>query len=287
MTTIVPAVLTGLGVLLAGSLPWGALLAPLNLRFLPSVPWAVVPMALYLWVYWRFVGGRIGAADSARTRRTLLRANPVSPDVWPLAIGTGLLGFGALLTGVTIMARLVAMPESVAIDRPEAMPIVTLFVLLVMASLVAGVTEEAGFRGYMQGPIERQHGLFSAILVNGVMFGLMHFPNHPDNVLPMLPYYIAVSALYGGITWAANSILPSLALHAGGDVWSLTRLWTTGRPEWQLASSTPTLVWDTGVDAAFVLSTVACLALTAATVGGCRMVRRATMAGREGPPYAS
>jgi hypothetical protein len=24
----------------------------------------------------------------------------------------------------------------------------------------------------------------------------------------MLPYYIAVSAVYGGLTWAANSILP-------------------------------------------------------------------------------
>jgi len=32
------------------------------------------------------------------------------------------------------------------------MPPVTMFVLLAMASLVAGVTEEAGFRGYMQAP---------------------------------------------------------------------------------------------------------------------------------------
>jgi membrane protease YdiL (CAAX protease family) len=267
----------GLAVLLAGGLPWGAVLAPLNLRFFPAVPWAVVPMAAYLWFYWRFIGGRLGSPVDAERRRTLLRANPVSPDVWPIAIGTGLLGFGALLTGVSVMARVVTMPESAMIERPEEMPFITLFVLLVMASLVAGVTEEAGFRGYMQGPIERRYGLAAAILVNGVMFGVMHFPNHPDAVLTMLPYYVAVSALYGGITWATNSILPSLVLHAGGDVWSLTRLWITGRPEWQIATtSAPTQVWDTGVDAPFILSALACLVLTAATVAGCRAIRRAT-----------
>jgi Type II CAAX prenyl endopeptidase Rce1-like len=86
----------------------------------------------------------------------------------------------------------------------------TMFMLLVMSSVVAGVTEEAGFRGYMQGPIERRYGLAVGILVNGMMFGLLHFPNHPDAVMLMLPYYIAVAAVYGGLTWAANSILPAL-----------------------------------------------------------------------------
>ena len=36
----------------------------------------------------------------------------------------------------------------------------------------------------------------------------------------MLPYYVAVTAVYGGITAAANSILPALVLHTVGDVWS-------------------------------------------------------------------
>jgi membrane protease YdiL (CAAX protease family) len=147
--------------------------------------------------------------------------------------------------------------------------------LLVMASIVAGVTEEAAFRGYMQGPIERQYGLAAGILVNGVMFGLLHFPNHPNAVLSMLPYYIAVSAVYGGLTWATNSILPALALHASGDVWSLTRLWTTGRPEWQLFATPPPLVWTTGVTTAFLGAVGVLVALAIATVAFCRWLRRA------------
>ena len=118
MTTIAVAVLAGMGVLLAGSLPWGAFLAPLNLRLLPVVPWAIVPMAIYLAVYWRFIGGRFGSPESAESRRADLRANPLPPDVWILAILTGLLGFAALLALVAVMARLVTLPESTPIVAP-------------------------------------------------------------------------------------------------------------------------------------------------------------------------
>ena len=93
MTTVVMAVATGVGVLLAGNLPWVAALAPLNLRVLPAVPWAIAPMALYLWLYWRYIGGRIGAVESAGFRRASLRANPLSAEVWTMAIPTGLVAW--------------------------------------------------------------------------------------------------------------------------------------------------------------------------------------------------
>jgi len=148
----------------------------------------------------------------------------------------------------------VPLPASAALTTPDGMPRITAFLLLTMSSIVAGVTEESAFRGYMQGPIERRYGLLPAILVTGTAFGLLHFPNHPGDVLLMLPYYVAVSAVYGGLTWAANSILPALVMHSGGDVWSLGRLWLTGRPEWQLSSAPAPLVRDTGIDAGFLLA---------------------------------
>ena len=272
---ILTPVLLGVGVLLAGSLPWGMLLAPANLRFGTSIPWAVVPMSLYLWVYWRYLGGNWGPRDTAVMRRESLRANALSGDMWIRSILAGLIGFGALLALLTVMARVVEMPASAApITTPDGMPRATMFALLVMASIVAGVTEEAAFRGYMQGPIEKRYGLAPAILVNGAAFGLLHFPNHPDAVLTMLPYYVAVAAVYGGLTWAANSILPALVLHAGGDVWSLGRLWLTGRPEWQLSPQAAGRIWDTGVDAAFLLSAGTCLVLAGVTIWAYASIRR-------------
>ena len=273
MSTVVTAILSGTAVLLAGSLPWGAVLAPLNLRLFPVAPWAIVPMAIYLVLYWRYVGGLIGSPDSREYRKTNLRAHPLAPAVWPLAIVTGLVGFGGLVVLLRVMARLVVMPESAPIVLPTGMPAGTGFALLAMASIVAGVTEEAGFRGYMQGPVERRYGLAAGILVNGLMFGLLHFPNHPQAVISMLPYYVAVAAVYGGLTWATNSILPALALHAGGDVWSLTRLWLTGRPEWQLGA-TPQRVTETGIDLSFVVMVIVLVLVSTAVVALCRWVQR-------------
>jgi uncharacterized protein len=278
MTAIVVAVITGVAVLLSGSLPWIALLAPLNLRVLPAVPWAIVPMAAYLWLYWRYISGRIGPHETRELRRRRLRANPVG-DGWPLAMLAGLAGFAALFALLAVMSRLQTLPESAPIATPAGMPTMTAVLLLVMASLVAGVTEEAGFRGYMQGPIERRYGVVVAILINGAMFGLLHFPNHPGAVISMLPYYIAVAAVYGGITWATDSILPALLLHAGGDVWSLTRLWATGRPEWQLSPSAPPLVWDAGPDATFYAAAGVLIALSVVFVMLCRVLRRTARVG--------
>jgi len=273
MSTIASAVLIGVGVLLAGNLPWAPLLAPLNLRFLPSVPWAIVPMAIYLCVYWAFISGAIGPRDTAATRRENLRARRLPLPVWAAAIVTGLIGFGAVLALTAVMARLIVMPAS-QIVAPPSMPAATMIALLTMASVVAGVTEEAAFRGYMQSPIERQYGLTVAILVNGAMFGLLHFPTHPGAVVVMLPYYIAVAAVYSGLTWATNSILPALTLHVGGDIWSLTRLWATGKPEWQRSDVAQALVWDAGLDASFLSSIGFCVAFSVAAFILCRQVRR-------------
>jgi len=274
MIAIITAVFAGVVVLLAGNLPWAGL-APLNFRLGMAVPWAILPMALYLWAYWRFISGRWSGASDAAWLRTNLRANTLPPGLWTPALAAGALGFGALLALLALAARLVPLPASTPIVTPPEMPLVTAVLLLVMQSIVAGVTEEAAFRGYMQGPIEREYGLAVAILVNGTVFGLLHFSSHPGDVLMMLPYYIAVAAVYGGLTWATDSILPALVLHAVGDIVVLIRWWATGRPEWQLAASPPPLVQEHGVDSAFVLTAISFLLLALLTAGAYKAVRNA------------
>ena len=278
MTTIVSAVVLGIGVLLAGNLPWVIVLAPLNLRLLPTLPWAIAPMAVYLWLYWRFAGGAIGPRDSAAFRRASLRANPLSPDVWGMALFTGFVGFGALVALIVMMAELVVMPASQPIVTPANMPPTTTFALIAMSSVVAGVTEEAGFRGYMQGPIEQHYGIVAGVLINGAMFGLLHAPNHPHAVLSMLPYYMAVAGVYGGIVWATDSILPAVALHVGGDVWSLGRLWLTGQPEWVLSDASSQPASAAGSHSTLFIAAAALVILSILFVMLCRTLRQQTRA---------
>jgi membrane protease YdiL (CAAX protease family) len=276
--TILAASAIAVLVLLAGNLPWAGFgplsgLMALNLRHGLALPWAVLPAALYLWVYWRVIAGRSGPAEGATERRANLRANRLSVSTWVKALAAGVLGFAALVALLVVAARLLPLPPGAPITTPAGMPAATMFLLIAMSSVVAGVSEEAAFRGYMQSMIERRHGLAIAILANGTLFGLLHFGNHPADVLLMLPYYIAVAAVYGGLTWATDSILPAVVLHSIGDVVVLTRWWLTGRPEWQIGSTTPELVRDNGFDAAFVAAVLAAVALAAATAVAYRALR--------------
>jgi membrane protease YdiL (CAAX protease family) len=134
-----------------------------------------------------------------------------------------------------------------------------------MGALVAGVVEETSFRGYLQRPIERRHGPVLSILVTGVLFGFVHF-THPEVGLVLLPYYLAVAAVYGALAYFTDSSYPSMVLHAGGNLFSAVDLFARGRSEWQLSTAPAPLVWQTGPDAAFLGNLLAFLVMAALTV---------------------
>jgi membrane protease YdiL (CAAX protease family) len=256
---VIRAVVIGLVVSGAGVIPWAGIagyrfLAGWNLIVAPTFPWAVAPMALYLWLYWRYLGGAGWPRATADSRRASLRANNLPGTAWGLAVVGGLLGLAATLPLLRIMGRLFALPhEAQPVATPAGMPAATVVTLLTMSAIVAGVVEEAAYRGYMQGQIERRYGPFVAILITGTVFGLGHYNHHPASVLMMLPYYIWIAAVYGGLAYVTRSILPGLVLHGAGDVFSMIREWSAGMAEWQLPATSPTpLIWDTGIDAAFV-----------------------------------
>ena len=263
--TILAAAGTAVLLLLAGSLPWGPLFT-LNLRAGITMPWAVAPMAIYLGAYWMVVSGRWADGSGNSTQRRMnLRANSLGWSSWCASIAAGLLGFGAILALLVLMARLVALPDATPVETPRGMPLLTALALLTMQSVVAGVTEETAFRGYMQSMVARRHGIVVAIVAQGILFGLLHAPNHPRAMLLMLPYYVVVSAVYGGLTWAADSILPAMALHAAGDAVVLTRWWLTGSAEWQIGPAAPVLVTQSGVDGTFLATAAAFVVLAAGT----------------------
>jgi hypothetical protein len=135
----------------------------------------------------------------------------------------------------------------------------TVWGLLLMAGPVAGITEDAAFRGYMQGPIERHYELPVAILITGTMFAVAHL----DFTLILWPYYVAVAAVYGTVTYLTNSIWPAVVLHTGGNIYPNIALLLHGRADWQAPSSGASLVWATGVDTAFVRLAVAVLVAAA------------------------
>jgi membrane protease YdiL (CAAX protease family) len=234
LPTIVRAILAG-GVLAAlGTVPW-ALLASANLKVGSTVPWAVPPTLVYLWLYWRYLRGEGWPRSTSQARRTSLRANSLSGDAWASALFGGMLGLGVLVAALAVLNQFVEVPRSSLPDLSR-IPFVTLLCLLLTGSVVAGVVEEASFRGYMQGPIERRHGPVLAILMTGILFGVMHF-THREVTLIMMPYYVAVAAVYGTIAHVTNSILPGVVLHAGGNFLLGVGMLARGNEWWQASIS--------------------------------------------------
>jgi membrane protease YdiL (CAAX protease family) len=271
LPVIVRAALTGGLVATLGTLPW-ALLVSLNIRYGSAVPWAVPPTALYLWLFWRYVRGAWWPRSTAETRRTLARANPVPDEMWGLAIFAGLLGLVVVLLLQTVMSRMVTVPQQQDID-PSKYPVLTVFLWVVMSAAVAGIVEETAFRGYLQGAIERRHGPVIAILVTGILFGFLHF-THPEVTLALMPFYLAVAAVYGTLAYLTNSIWPSMVLHGGGNVFAAFDLFARGHSEWQGLGPPAKLVWETGADAAFWISIGATLVAGAAAVWAYLMLAR-------------
>jgi membrane protease YdiL (CAAX protease family) len=267
------AVLIGMLVMLAGTIPRNIFFAA-NLRVYPSVPWAVPVTALYLWFFWAYLKGKGPPESTAEERRKSLRANRVSARVWAWALLAGGLGIVALVLALRVANRIVLLPDQRLPDL-SAVPQFTVLSLLLMAAPVAGIVEEAAFRGYMQGPIERRHGLVIAILITGTMFAIAHLDFTPI----LWPYYVAVAAIYGTVTYLTNSILPAVVLHTAGNLYSNLDLWLHGKAEWQAPGGTSQLIENTGVDNQLLVSLAGLIIAVAATVWAYAKLARVTRGG--------
>jgi membrane protease YdiL (CAAX protease family) len=255
----------------AGSAPW-SLLVSANTRHWPAVPWAALPALVYLWFYWRYARGWGWPASTRQSRRTDSRANPVAGDAWGAAILAGILGLASVVLFQRVLNRLVILPRQQVPDISQ-FPSITVACWLLTSAVVAGIVEETSFRGYMQKPIEQRHGPVIAILITGIAFGFAHF-GHPEVTMILMPYYIAVAAVYGALAYWSNSVFPGMVLHTVGNVLGSADLLLRGRSEWQTSSSVHSLIWETGADASFWFSMIAFLVVGAVTVGAYAGLRK-------------
>jgi membrane protease YdiL (CAAX protease family) len=225
------AVAIGMAIVLAGTIPRNILFAA-NLQLFPSIPWAVPVTAVYLWFFWRYLNGDWPRDQTAAERRASLRARALPLHLWAWSLLAGGLGIVALVLALRLANRFVALPEQTLPPDLAHLPPVTVLSLLLAAAPIAGIIEEAAFRGYMQGPIERRYGLLLAIVITGTMFAVAHL----DFTWMLWPYYVAVAAIYGTVTYLTRSILPAIVLHTAGNLYSNFDLWLHGRAEWQAGS---------------------------------------------------
>ncbi len=201
---------------------WGVM-AMINLKVSPAVPWAAPVMAVVLAGLLAYLGGRGWPASTSATRRRLLRWNPMPWATFGLAVLAGVLGLIAF-GGVWIaVSDLVHIPPGV---QPPlgSMPLPTAITLLIMGSLAAPLSEEAAFRGYAMGILEKAWGWAPAAIVgSSVLFAAVHFVQGLD--LIKLGLYFGAGLLFATVAWMTNSLYAVMAVHSLGDVLGFTVLW--------------------------------------------------------------
>jgi membrane protease YdiL (CAAX protease family) len=198
---------------------------PLNLRFLPEVPWALLPLGVALWAYWSYFGGRGWPRGTADVRRRLRRSHPVprGPRV-ALVVAGSLLSATVILNAVLQYALRELPPEALGlVTSLSSLPLWTSVPLALGAAFFVGVGEELSFRGYMQVPIEKRHGPWLGLTVPALVFAAAH---GPDPLI--LPVFFVVSIGWSYLAWSVDSIRPGIVFHtlvdSVGFLWGIFRL---------------------------------------------------------------
>jgi membrane protease YdiL (CAAX protease family) len=230
---------------------WTVLLIS-NLATSPAIPWAVAVMALLLWVMWQYLGGRWGPRSTSQARRRYLRARLLPGRVFAWALLAGLLSIVALVGCWIVMFQLVKIPTRV-LPNFSGYPLLTVILVLVMASLVSSLAEEVGFRGYFLGILEQK--------VNGpvaiVIAALLISPGHSLTqgfLWPIMLWYFFSDVMFGTMAFFTKSILPSAVVHSIGLLIFFTLVWPYDAQR--------RLIWETGANTGFWIAAAQAIIFT-------------------------
>jgi membrane protease YdiL (CAAX protease family) len=218
---IIRAVFSGFLVSTSGIAIWSLILS----RFRP--PWSILPMTFALWAYWKFFSGSWGTEKSKETKREYFRGVKLNPSVWKWAL-VGTITFVIIVqASFVITFRITEFPvakftaDYKMLDR---MPLWVAWAILIMSSVVAGICEETGYRGYLQVPLEKKYGPAIAIIISSVVFTSIHLSKSWAS--PILPHIFFASVLLGILAYKSRSLVPGIIGHSILDIFDYSVWWT-------------------------------------------------------------
>ena len=218
----------------------------LSISFIPSA-WSIVLMGVVLWAYVKYFSGSWWPQSTALVRADNFRNTKLSKTMWKWGLISAALLVIVFQSGMVVTFRFIEYPAEVFKSEYnlDAMPVWGAWIGLIMASLVAGICEETGFRGYMQAPLEKKYGPKVAITIVSVVFVVVHL--HQAWALPILFQIFAASAFIGILAYRTGSLIPGIIAHFVLDIFNFSYWWSDllGKFERQPISTT-------GIDQHFV-----------------------------------
>lgn len=210
-------------------------------------PWSIAVMSGVLWLYWKYFSGSWRPRVTAEARRNNFRAVKLSAAVWKWGLVGALLFVVVVQSGLVMTFRIVEFPAEAfkAEYNLDALPVWIAWISIIMASLVAGICEETGFRGYMQVPLEERYGPAVGITIVSIVFLVFHL--HQAWAPHVLFQIFAASVLWGILAYASGSLIPGIIGHTIMDIINFSFWWSdvAGKFERQTIA-------ETGIDFHFI-----------------------------------
>ncbi len=139
------------------------------------------------------------------------------------------------------MFRLTRIPGN-AVPDLSRYSMIMVAAILVMASLVSSVVEEAAFRGYFQGSLESHVGGPASVLIAALVIAPAHGLTQ-GFLWPTMLFYLLVDSMLGTLAYLSRSILPGIAVHAIGILIFFGFVWPVDKQR--------ELIWQSGADTWF------------------------------------
>ena len=240
---VLRSILTGFAVSTIGITVWSIMLAAI------PAPWSILPMIVALWAYLKFFSGGWGSPKSTEIKKFNFRAIKLSPTIWKSGIAAAIVFVIIVQASFVITFRLFDFPsERFTADYKilDSMPLWVAWAVLIMGSIVAGICEETGFRGYMQTPLEKKYGPGTAIIITSIIFMLIHLSK--SWALPILPHIFFASALLGILAYKTGSLIPGIIGHSILDIFDYSIWWSDITGGFQKQT-----IFKTGIDLQFIV----------------------------------
>ena len=235
----------GLGILvyaIGGLILWAAVIS-----LIPGF-WSAIVMIFVLWAYLKYFSGSWAPASTKAFRKKMFRDIRLSKTSWVNGILSTLLFVLIVQSALVVTFRIIPFPEEAfkAGFRFESLALWQAWLFIVVAAAVAGITEEVGFRGYMQTQLEESQGVKMGIIITSIFFMLLHL-NQAWAPFVLIHLFI-VGALFGTMAYATNSLIIPIIAHVLVDTINFSYWWSdvAGKFHWKTISVT-------GVDTHFML----------------------------------
>lgn len=213
------------------------------------VPFSAVVMLGVLLAYVKFFGGQWGAGLTQQRRKRLFRVRSLTGKVWILALTGAALCVLIEQAGLVFTFRLTEFPSGqfkAEYQFLETIPTWAGWLMIIMISVVAGVCEETGFRGYMQQPLEERYGPVVSIALVSVVFVAVHL--HQQWSGPVVVHVFLISFMLGLLAFNSGSLIPGMIAHVVLDVFNFSFWWSDLGGQFDMKP-----IYSTGIDLHFIM----------------------------------